>query len=557
MTHRAGSNIWAWDEHIDFEKVGSPDNNRFFGVELELDDGDLDEFRWRLSSDSNLDGTMFLVEDGSLNRGIEVVTQPMGLREHLTSDFWTRVTHHANRAGYKSHASNTCGLHVHVSRDGIDSDAVDRIVYLNERFWSSWVKFSRRKPREIERWAENFLRLSDRKTLKMQGVKDSDISRDKYMAVNISRSSTIEFRLFKGSTLKSTILASIELVDAIVNIAVNMTDKEVESLSWEDLVEKFEEYQYINKYLERINLLEESDVEVDTGSRGISDTFTQPENLRDLSFSEFEENRNYYNVEVDSEELLNIMSGHYDSQISYLLNNLVRFQREVYADYSEHDLHYEVDNDCRNLYDSSVTFPVREGDYFLLRHVDSNRYHRGDAWEGQVGRITEIVENSVDSYRAVIDRYVRGSYTLGRENIAKLHPITPFKIEGKYYNYITSLEEGYVFAMIDTREVGVDDRGEIMYVSEFISRSEIANVQTLPRDEFPNSELIIIPRTLVMHEVCQEEDSNQIPGIGVMHPVLTNVLSDRITVTNNDASSITISSNIEDYDDDSQIRWLF
>ena len=58
----------------------------------------------------------------------------------------------------------------------------------------------------------------------------------RYVAVNLVNCNTIEFRLFRGTLRHSTFLATLQLVDEICNCAINMTDQELENMSWSDFV---------------------------------------------------------------------------------------------------------------------------------------------------------------------------------------------------------------------------------------------------------------------------------------------------------------------------------
>src|SRR5699024_10277492 len=111
------SNIRSYDDKHDVECYGKPSDDRYFGVELELDNGDAYSF----SEDINeyTDPRLYLMEDGLLDGGVEVVSQPMSLTEHLTNGMWEDVRENALNNGLLSHDTRTCGLHIHVLCEGI------------------------------------------------------------------------------------------------------------------------------------------------------------------------------------------------------------------------------------------------------------------------------------------------------------------------------------------------------------------------------------------------------------------------------------------------------
>ena len=64
---------------------------------------------------------------------------------------------------------------------------------------------------------------------------------------------TVEFRLFRGTTKYNTLMASIQLIDNIINIARYKT--EVENITWKDIINYNEEYEELIKYNEKRNII--------------------------------------------------------------------------------------------------------------------------------------------------------------------------------------------------------------------------------------------------------------------------------------------------------------
>ena len=73
-----------------------------------------------------------------------------------------RVFNTALDYGYRSHQTQTCGLHIHVNRNAFGSiyalqeSTVSRIVYFVEKHWNELLKFSRRTEANINRWANRY-----------------------------------------------------------------------------------------------------------------------------------------------------------------------------------------------------------------------------------------------------------------------------------------------------------------------------------------------------------------------------------------------------------------
>ena len=76
---------------------------------------------------------------------------------------------------------------------------------------------------------------------------------NRYVAVNLLNSNTIEFRLFRGTLKLNTILASLQLVDAICETAIRLSDSGLQSLSWSEFVSHIE-YPELIRYLKERRL---------------------------------------------------------------------------------------------------------------------------------------------------------------------------------------------------------------------------------------------------------------------------------------------------------------
>lgn len=73
----------------------------------------------------------------------------------------------------------------------------------------------------------------------------------RYAAVNLCNYATIEFRLFRGTLKINTFMATLELVNAIIDAAVNSTEDELHKLSWSEFVATLSEPELIAYLKER------------------------------------------------------------------------------------------------------------------------------------------------------------------------------------------------------------------------------------------------------------------------------------------------------------------
>jgi hypothetical protein len=153
---------------------------------------------------------------------------------------WKEIFEKAIELHYASHNTCTCGFHIHCNRDFFGEDsciqdsAIGRIVYFTEKHWNELTRFSRRSSEALDRWAARYATISNTTQETYKKAKDKRMGR--YVAINLENYSTIEFRLFRGTLRAETFLATLQLVSEICNLAITLTDNQMESLSWSEFV---------------------------------------------------------------------------------------------------------------------------------------------------------------------------------------------------------------------------------------------------------------------------------------------------------------------------------
>ena len=229
---------------------------RKFGVELEIDEGGKNRSNAnRLLEIANRDAVnLYIKSDGSLDDGLELVTHPMSLDYHLHEMPWEKVLEEAKRLDYRSHSTNTCGLHVHISRMAFgctyetQEECIARLVYFVEKFWPELLRFSRRTNGQLNRWAARYgMKLNPKD--QMYHAKNSCAGR--YTAVNLTNADTVEIRMFRGTLKLNTLTATLQLVDHLCEVAVSMSDQELQDMSWFDFLDQITEPELIRYLKER------------------------------------------------------------------------------------------------------------------------------------------------------------------------------------------------------------------------------------------------------------------------------------------------------------------
>ncbi|MEG1207553.1 MAG: amidoligase family protein, partial [Angelakisella sp.] len=223
------------------EPIFYGDGTRYFGVELEIDDGGKCNDNARVLTElvNKHENHIYIKTDGSLDDGMEIVTHPMTLTYHQQQMPWLAIAEKALQMGYYSHKTDTCGLHIHVNKNSfgetrdIQEECISRVLFVVERFWEELLRFSRRTQRQVERWAARYGYKSCPKEI-LEHAKKNYAGR--YTCVNLLNYDTIEFRMFRGTLKENTILATIQMVDEICALAENLSDIELTDLSWPDFV---------------------------------------------------------------------------------------------------------------------------------------------------------------------------------------------------------------------------------------------------------------------------------------------------------------------------------
>jgi hypothetical protein len=184
---------------------------------------------------------------------MELVTHPMSLEYHKQF-CWEDIIKKAIYLGYRSHQTSTCGLHVHVNRSCLgdsreeQDEVIARILYFIEHHWNEMLKFSRRSEYSMNRWSA---RYGYEKTGREILDKAKKGNNGRYAAVNLMNWATIEFRLFRGTLKYNTLIAAIELVNAICDLAISLTDDGIANMSWSEFVGTVKEPELIQYLKER------------------------------------------------------------------------------------------------------------------------------------------------------------------------------------------------------------------------------------------------------------------------------------------------------------------
>lgn len=239
--------------------------NAGFGLEVEIDNGYNKEEA--AEAIQNAGGEhIYLKEDGSLSsNGFEIVTHPATLDYHMKELPWDDILNMAREYEYESHDTNTCGLHIHASRGLFGHDRtlqdlnIAKCIMLIDAYWDQYiVPFSRRDYSKLDQWARKpdagISTSDDNYTAIDKAKKTTDKGR--YLAVNLRNYNTVEFRFFRGTLRRDTIIASIQFLDVLINYAKKTELKDIFNKSFLKVLGNTD-YSELTEYLKRRNIIKE------------------------------------------------------------------------------------------------------------------------------------------------------------------------------------------------------------------------------------------------------------------------------------------------------------
>lgn len=181
--------------------------------------------------------------DGSLNNGFEIISQPHTVKEFWNKqNSWKRMLKVLAEEGYQSHDTNTCGLHVHVSRTMFGKTeqeqdlALSKVYQFFDENWENIVKVSRRKNfYYCEKNEADDDYDEDLSSHKKWHLYAKDKKGSHYVALNNTNRATFEFRLGRGTLNSWSFFSWIDLLITICKNSRRITVSKVESndlLSW-------------------------------------------------------------------------------------------------------------------------------------------------------------------------------------------------------------------------------------------------------------------------------------------------------------------------------------
>lgn len=171
------------------------------GIEIEVENySDTKHSRMSDLLVKHLPDSHYVCTDGSLDRGVEIVTAPRTSSEiRLMYSHYYKLLNGLSKIGMTAHDNGKCGLHFHISRK----------LYPNDT-WQAMSKF-------IVHHQKMFKKLS-RRGNSLGYCKFEYSTNDRYVALNLTNEHTVEFRLFRGTLKPESFFAAFEIVISLLEL---------------------------------------------------------------------------------------------------------------------------------------------------------------------------------------------------------------------------------------------------------------------------------------------------------------------------------------------------
>lgn len=202
--------IQEYHPNIDLHFYGN--GPKFLGCEYEVQGGGCNS-----NIAENIFGNyreFYCSRDGSLDEGFEAITHPCSPSHMLSNIDWETIVDKLDKNGYDD--TEGAGFHIHISREHFKSQShIGKLIRFFSDNYQELVNFGNRTWDTANQWAEPTDYDTDDKFIDIY----SNAKGERYSAVNVWPSETVEIRLF-GCTYRPEVIRSyIQFVDIITDLA--------------------------------------------------------------------------------------------------------------------------------------------------------------------------------------------------------------------------------------------------------------------------------------------------------------------------------------------------
>ena len=225
-------------------------NAPFFGIELEVERKNSNGLKHKYMAGMIEHEHWYFKNDGSLTDGFEIVTHPMTFNYIQQSEkTFTDSLKLLVEKGYNSYDANTCGMHIHISKANFTTWHLYRFLKFFVENKEFIVAISQRKMEKLKKWANI---EDDNDTSLIYKAKKKDGNSERYVAINLKNTSTIEIRIFRGTLNINSFMKNIEFSHAL--FMYTKENKDISLDGFKMYIETTCDYSNLKKFINLKNL---------------------------------------------------------------------------------------------------------------------------------------------------------------------------------------------------------------------------------------------------------------------------------------------------------------
>lgn len=231
----------------------------YFGVELEIENRD-GKVSNGDKAEEITDDNIYCKYDGSLNNGFEIVTHPFTWYWYKDTgkEYFDNLLSNLKKDGFVSYNAKTCGIHIHMSKNQFSTTHLFKFLKI---FYDSanynFIKTISQRTINSSQGSCQWGREPENQTVAQQIQKcKTKHDPNRYTAVNIQPSNTIEVRIFRGTLNAPSFHKNLQFVKSLYEYT---KDESIQKVSLENyikyIVRHRKEYTQLYQFMLKKNLI--------------------------------------------------------------------------------------------------------------------------------------------------------------------------------------------------------------------------------------------------------------------------------------------------------------
>jgi hypothetical protein len=244
-------NSYSYRPSMKFHKLSNENENApFFGIELEVERKNSNGLKHKYMAGKIDHEHWYFKNDGSLTDGFEIVTHPMTFNyiqqnEKTFTDSLKLLVEN----GYNSYDANTCGMHIHISKNNFTTWHLYRFLKFFVENKDFIVAISQRKMEKLKKWANI---EDDNDSSLIYKAKKKDGNSQRYVAINLNNSQTIEIRIFRGTLNINSFMKNVEFAHSL--FMYTKENKDISLDGFKMYIDSSCDYSNLKKFINLKNL---------------------------------------------------------------------------------------------------------------------------------------------------------------------------------------------------------------------------------------------------------------------------------------------------------------